>query len=354
MENISKGKLLNTKLLGAADDAFNYYGRWRRGPVTVSINSGAMVEFAYTGNRCELLFEVDGFTHYPVIYVQTDNGSIEKTLLSRTTTTVAIHAPYNGVFDEKAPFQKVCSACHMVRWWVASHSLYQTEATGKQWTTLVGGCKFKGVILEDAGELVPLPYGTRQIEFLGDSLTQGLRLLYTGRDADTEQQIPYANWPQLVADLLGLKPIVTGFGGQGLTTAGTCGAPPSRLAFPWIYHEVPWVSLVQPEVVVIYQGINDNVEAPLFQEKYQEFLRLIREWYPATRIFAICPHNQGRYAAAIRSAVSPMNDPNIHFLDYSAGVIAPCDTSDGCHLNPGGAVRLGLRLSMDIRRDSAS
>jgi lysophospholipase L1-like esterase len=43
-----------------------------------------------------------------------------------------------------------------------------------------------------------------------------------------------------------------------------------------------------------------------------------------------------------------MDDARIHFLDYSAGVIAAGGTSDGCHLNPGGAVRLGVRLASDI------
>ena len=40
-----------------------------------------MVEFAYTGHCCELLFDVSGFTHYPAIFVQTDNGAIVKTTL---------------------------------------------------------------------------------------------------------------------------------------------------------------------------------------------------------------------------------------------------------------------------------
>lgn len=338
----------------ANHDAFGYYGRWQRGQVAVSINSGALVEFAYTGHRCDLRFDVDGFTQYPAIFVQADNGPVARTTLSSEVSTVVVRAPYNGVFGGQAPSAHVCSACHLVRWWVASHSLYQTPAAGRQWTTLVGGCRFKGVTLEEAGELVPLPYGARQIEFLGDSLTQGLRLLYTGKDADTDQQVPDANWPQITADLLGMKPVVTGFGGQGLTTPGTCGAPPAGLAFLWVCAGAPWAPAVQPEVVVIYQGTNDPVAAPLFQESYAPFLRLVREAYPAARILAICPHHQGRYAGAIGDAVSRVRDPRTHFLDYSAGVIAPEDTADGCHLNPGGAVRLGVRVATDVRRLGAT
>ena len=146
-----------------------------------------------------------------------------------------------------------------------------------------------------------------------------------------------------------MTPVVTGFGGQGLITSGTCGAPPATLAFPWVCEGMPWVPAVQPELVVVYQGTNDP-GTPLFAERYLPFLKLVREWYPATRIFAVVPHNQGRHAEAIKSAVGKMCDARIHFLDYATGVLALADTSDGCHLNPGGAVRLGVRVATDIRR----
>ena len=111
-----------------------------------------------------------------------------------------------------------------------------------------------------------------------------------------------------------------------------------------------YVPQVQPELVVIYQATNDPVAALVFQDSYLPFLRLVREGYPAVRMVAVCPHNQGRYADAIKNAVALCHDSRIHFLDYTAGVIAPEDTSDGCHLNPGGAVRLGVRLAADLRR----
>ena len=319
----------------ADDQAFNYYGRWQRGPTAVAINSGAFVEFACTGAGCELLFDVGGFTQYPAIHVQVDNGAITKTTLSREVASVAVRAALPG-------------DCHLVRWWVASHSLYLMPAQGRQWATLDGGCRFRGVIPEASAALVALPYGMRQIEFLGDSITQGLRLLYAGADDDTGQQVPYANWPQYVADLLDMKPVVVGFGGQGLTTPGTCGALPAGEAFPFVFHGTPWVPPVQPEIVVIYQGTNDPVDAAAYQARYVSFLRTVRGSRPAARVFAVCPHLQGRYAGAIRSSVAAMDDARIHFLDYSAGVIAAGGTSDGCHLNPGGAVRLGVRLASDI------
>ena len=330
----------------AASPGFNYYGRWRIDRTAISINSGALVEFAYTGNSCVLLFDVKGFTHYPAIFVQVDNGSVAKTTLSRDVNAVSVTPLYNTLPKDSPPFAVVSGRPHIVRFWIGTHSLYQTDATGKQWTTLEGGCRFVGVTLV-GGRLIPIPYASRQIEFLGDSITQGLRLLYTGTDDDTAQ-IPHSNWPQYVADMLGMRPVVTGFGGQGLTTTGTCGAPPADEAFPYVYDGVKWEPLVKPKVVVIYHGTNDEVSPQEFETCYTTYLATVIRAYPSARIFAVCPHDKTQYAAAIGNAVASLEDRKILFLDYSSDVLSPDDTCDGCHLNPGGAVALAIRFANDI------
>jgi lysophospholipase L1-like esterase len=331
----------------ASSDGFNYYGRWQTGRVAVSINSGSLVEFAWRGNSCTLAFDVRGFSHYPAIFVQADNGPIQRTTLSSKVDKVTVSPPYNRPPKGRPPFPVASSRYHVVRFWVATHSLYVTDALGKQWTTLVGGCRFRGADLK-GGELIPLPSSSNRIEFIGDSITQGLRLLYTGKDDDTNHQIPYANWPQLAADLLVMKPIVTGFGGQGLTSRGTSGAPPTNDAFHFIHARAKWKPSVKPRVVVIYHGTNDAVSPQEFEHRYAIYLTTVRKAYPKAVIFAICPHNQGRYAHAIRKVVKSKRDKRIVFRDYSTGIIAAEDTCDGCHLNPGGAVVLATRVAEDV------
>ncbi len=321
----------------AASPEFNYYGRWQRGKVAVTINSGAFVEFSYTGRECSLVFDVKGFTQFPAIFVQSDSGTVSRTTLAANVSSVSVTPDLKGV-----------GLRHLVRFWVAAHSLYLTPAAGKQWETLDGGCRFLGVKLAN-GELVPLPYGKEQIEFLGDSITQGLRLLYNGKDDNTGQQEPFVNWPQLTAEKLFVKPIVTGFGGQGLSTPGTCGAPSANEAFSFVFKAVPWRPPVQPRAVVIYQGTNDGIPAPAFQDAYYTYLQTIRQAYPAALILAVCPHGKGNYASAIQAAVRQMADARIAFLDYSSGVIATKETSDGCHLNRDGAVRLAARVTKDLQ-----
>lgn len=330
----------------AGHPCFQYYGRWHIDRTAITINSGALLEFAYRGGACRLLFDVEGFAHFPAVFVQVDHGPIARTTLSREVNTVEVTPAYPTPPAGEPPFAAVSSRHHLVRCWIAVNSLYLTEAAGTQWSTLVGGCRFAGAALD--GELLPLHYASRQIEFLGDSITQGLRLLYTGTDADTGLQLPYANWPQYVADLLGMQPVVTGFGGQGLSSSGTCGAPPAAEAFPYVCGGVPWEPPIEPDTVVIYHGTNDAVPPEDFEGRYIAYLSLVRAAYPSARIFAICPHNITRYAAAIGGAVAALRDEKITFLDYSTGVIAPQDTCDGCHLNPGGAVALGIRMVNDI------
>ncbi|MBI4023365.1 MAG: hypothetical protein HY360_00185 [Verrucomicrobia bacterium] len=85
-----------------------------------------------------------------------------------------------------------------------------------------------------------------------------------------------------------------------------------------------------------------------FENVYSAYLTTVRTTYPSAGIFAICPHHKTNYATAIGNAVAALNDKNIRFMDYSSGVITSDETCDGCHLNPGGAVALAVRLGKDI------
>jgi len=332
---------------------FRYIGRWHRGYPAVTINTGAMLEFVFPGSCCDLVFDTTGMTQYPDLLVQVDEGTIARHRLDATTTAICL-CPDN--LPKTAKANK--AYWHMVRCWTIISS-----ADPAQWATQNGACKFLGVRCASPDAVLPvLPEATSAIEFLGDSITASLRLLYTGhdgwddRDRQTgyvrdwltgqDHQHPVRNWTWHTARLLGLQPIVVGFGGQGLTVAGTIGAPPAVEAFPYVYAGAPWNPPVQPRIVVIYHGTNDKA---FTEEQYHGYLRVIRSAYPRADIFAICPHTKAHFASPIRAAAHQAGD-HVWFCDYGSGVIAPEDTSDGCHLNPGGAMRLAVRLAGDIAR----
>src|SRR5437870_4638179 len=100
-------------LCDASQPNFNYYGRWQPGPTAISINSGALVEFAYAGSSCELVFAVDEFA--PAIFRQVDHGPVARIALSAKAPTVPV---------------TVAAGHHFVRFWIATHSLYLTSAAG--------------------------------------------------------------------------------------------------------------------------------------------------------------------------------------------------------------------------------
>ncbi|MDD5708106.1 MAG: hypothetical protein PHR35_19485 [Kiritimatiellae bacterium] len=354
MNNRMQSPDTDTPLTHHADDpGFRYLGRWQLGCPAVTINSGAIFEFVFPGSACDLVFDVAGMTQFPDLLVQIDEGPVVRHRLAATSPTIRL-CPAN--LPRTA--QGHSTYWHQVRCWTIVSS---TEPS--QWTTQNGGCKFLGVRCGTPDTILPTlpPHGT--IEFLGDSITASLRLLYDGHDgwddrdpktgvvhdwiSGVDQQHPVLNWPWRAARILGLAPIVTGFGGQGLTNPGTNGVPPAGKAFPYVFDGTPWKPSSEPKVVVVYHGTNDGNLTP---ELYRDFLRLIRNAYPHADLFAVCPHTRKNFASIIRAAVTAGGD-RVWFLDYSEGVITPADTVDGCcHLNPSGALRLAVRLAGDITR----
>jgi hypothetical protein len=332
---------------------FRYIGRWHPGCPAVTICSGAILEFVFPGLCCELFFDVAGMTQFPDLMIQVDDGPLTRYRLDATNTSIKLN-PENLPESAKG----YTGYWHMVRCWTIIAS-----ADPNQWATQNGGCKFLGVRCDSREAVLPtLPVPTATIEFLGDSITQSLRLLYTGldgwdtRDPQTglihewrsslDHQHPVLNWPWQAARLLGMYPIVTGFGGQGLINTGTIGAPPGVKAFPYAYADTPWHPPVEPKAVVIYHGTNDG---EFGHDLYLDYLKMIRAAYPNADIFAVCPHPKANLVAPISQAAKIAGD-RVHFFDYSNGVIDTPDTSDGCHLNPSGAMHLAVRLANDISR----
>ncbi len=336
----------------AADDpGFRYIGRWKLGNPAVTVCTGAILDFVFPGSVCEMVFDVTGMTQFPDMMLRVDDGPVVRHRLHAAATTIRIEAE-----NRPASAKDHAGYWHRVRCWTLIGS-----ADANQWTTLNGGCKFVGVRCESPDAILPtLPAPRATMEFLGDSITQSLRLLYNGLDgwdtrdektgvihewqSSVDHQHPVLNWPWQTASLLGYYPMVNGFGGLGLTHAGTIGVPPAIESFPLVYAGEPWQPARQPEIVVIYHGTNDG---ELRRELYLEYLQLIRRTYRQAEIFAICPHPRCSHVEPIRQAVEQAG-AGVHFLDYTQGVIAQADTSDGCHLNPSGAMHLAVQLAKDI------
>jgi len=285
----------------AGSEGFTYCGRWgreRAGRLAVTITNGSTVEFAYTGNLCTLLFDLHGLSVQPQVVVWLDAQGPTRVEIPRDgavrLTPVHHAAPLDG-----PPFPDVRTTCHHVRCMAVMDSDYLSGVDN--WTLQQGAARFAGAMLEAGETIVPIPQGTRFIECFGDSITAGLRVLYTSR-SDTDGppcQCPERNWPELLAHWLGFHAIVTGHGGQGITSAGTGGVPPAGEAFEWVYAGEPWDPPTPPRMAVIYHGANDS---RLSASQYKRYLRQVRAAYPDSVMFAFVPHNQVRHREPIQTA----------------------------------------------------
>jgi len=340
--------------INADHTGFAYCGRWNMdntARMAVTINNGATVEFAYTGAICRLMFDLNGIMIPPEIALWVDGYGPERVSLS-TDGSVVLHPRYNSALPGNPPFPEVRNVCHQVRFMAIMDSGYLNGMDN--WNLQQCACRFKGVILDDTELLLTISSFPGTIEFLGDSITAGLAMLRTtetksSRDFGPASQYPEGNWPELAARRLGLRPIVCGHGGQGVTTGGTGNVPPADEAFDWVCAGKSWRPADKPRITVIYHGTNDLTKK-FNSSQYETYLRHIRSVYPETWFFAVVPHNNAVHCRPIQEAVAALGDARIFFLDYSIGVIAAGDTSDGTHLNPGGAVRLAMRITEDIGR----
>jgi lysophospholipase L1-like esterase len=318
--------------LDASNSGFIYYGRWKSGTTAITINNGSEVNFTYTGNACAVVFDVSSVTssNFPTIAYWVDNVGPTRQLLDAT-----------GYFTITPAQNGDTSGRHTVRLQANIESGYPSSVDN--WGSQTDAVKFNGLALASGGSLLSLVANPNTIEFLGDSITASLRVLYTGGGDTTAVNAPEIGWPEYVSQRLGLHPIVNGHGGQSLTQAGTDGTPAATTAFPYIYSGVSWSPTNPPIAVVIYQGTNGT--APT-QAQYTALLSAIRSAYPFALIFAINPYNISQFS--VISAAVAAGDSKMFALDYGSAFQSSDLVSDGLHFNESGVNAMAAKLSHDI------
>jgi lysophospholipase L1-like esterase len=212
---------------------------------------------------------------------------------------------------------------------------------------------FTGVEVGEGGELLtPPPPPRMRIEFLGDSITEGI--LAEGKGE--RPQFPHLTdgrraYAYQTAERLNAQPRVVGFGRLGITVPGNGGVPVAIDSFLFVYDSVlkdRW----SPTAVVINLGTNDGkATAEEFGPKYLEYLQLVRESYGRARIFCMRPFN-GAHADEIRQAVVDMRkgmDLRVHYVDTTGWIDPKEDTTDGLHPNIAGHRKAAEKLAAFIR-----
>ena len=311
---------------------FQLYGRWdvTKPGRAVTVNSGSHVTASFHGSGVSAKFDITSNTgNRPTVSFKIDDGDwVEKEI--GATLELATNLPV---------------ADHTVALFV--RGMNENEA---RWTPpLVASTTFLGFEVA-GGNMVKTPRPERmKIEFLGDSITEGVALHGQGPQGQTT-----ANWrtdgPRAYAALTALAMNAewrqVGFGLQGLTIAGNGGVPKAQDAFNWFYAGVPrddW----QPDVVVINQGTNDRgAGGGTFAPLYLSFLGLVRTAYPLAKIAALRPlvGDYGTEISAQVAARKAAGDSKVFYVD-TAGWTMPSDFTDGIHPNASGSVRLSETLA---------
>jgi lysophospholipase L1-like esterase len=218
---------------------------------------------------------------------------------------------------------------------------------------LTASLTFLGFDFPTGGRLLDPPAEPKlKIEFLGDSITEGVRVheKQPGREGWTWLTDGLLAWPARTAMKLNAQWRQVGFGRLGITIPGNGGVPVAPDSFDWFYAGCPRDD-GQPDVVVINQGTNDrNATSDHFRPGYARYLEVIRKAYPRAKILALRPFN-GAHADDIKAEVAARNssgDANVAFVD-TAGWLEPTDYTDKVHPNAGAGPKLAEKLAPIIR-----
>jgi lysophospholipase L1-like esterase len=313
----------------ADDPRIQYWGRWdfRNAASTgaVTVNTGSTIVIGFDGINAMLHFAVDQYTEAaPTLWLQIDDGEWR----------VIRPAEALKISDQDLP-----AGPHIARLVVKGFREWENR-----WEKpLVGSVVFRGITPAKGTSLnAPPARPKRLVEYLGDSITEGVLILPSGDpaggkpDSWPEYSDGRRTWAYQSALSVGAEPRIVGFGRLGLTINGNGGVPPAIHSFPFIYSGASIAALPRPDAVVINMGTNDGgAPEEAFLSLYRRYLQVIRASYPGAWIICLRPFN-GAQEEAVRSAVRLCGDARIRYVD-TTGWIQP-----DIHGSPKGGVHLNL------------
>lgn len=142
-----------------------------------------------------------------------------------------------------------------------------------------------------AGEL--RPDRKRTIEFIGDSITEGVfvddelgeGLGWLGRPYQDDVTATYA-W--LTAEALELEPIISAYGGVGVTQPGS-NVPKAAEMYLYCFEGAP-ISYSNADYIVMNYGANDRERSPEeYLCEYRKLLDLVADHNPASKLILLAP-----------------------------------------------------------------
>lgn len=309
------------------NSSIRYIGHWdktRLAEAAITVNSGSRIVGSFTGHHLQGLFGTQGVTNPAQIYVSIDDG---KPVLFRLNAQVENFTP-----------QKLTRERHTVQIVVKD-----VDERANRWVPpLASAVVFKGFILDSGAKMLPLPPpGSVQMEFYGDSITQGVRALSMAIGPDGSDATK--DYAFLTAMAFGALSNQIGFGRQGIIRPGNGEVPPAPQSFGWNFQGSRTDPSFIPQVIVVNQGTNDQIyPSSQFRPAYHDYIAEIRKAYPDATVFCMRPFG-GFHEQDIRAAVKSLADRKIIYVD-TKGWLSNSDYTDGIHPNAEGHLKAAGKL----------
>lgn len=304
-------------LLSPNSPYIRYTGRWNVSESeAVSTANGSYAEFAFSGECAVVEFGIDHCTvPFPRVYISADGGADIEVPLDKF---IRISAPGGNSIPAEDGEHTVRiilkgSVELQNRW------LHPLEAA-------VAICSI------EADAFLPLPEDSRPvIEFLGDSITEGISIDVERRFAHYGGSRDMVFWDDstagyawLTAKALNLRPVIMGYGCLGTTRMGAGNIPDVCESYPYYSDGCPMES-ADADFIVINHGTNDrSADRETFFRQYRRLLEVVRARNPQAKIIALTPFC-GALAEEICEIVDAFNRETGDDVFYisTAGWIAP-------------------------------
>lgn len=292
------------------DASVGFTGRFAPlGNAMATVTPGSSFRVAFCGKCIVLHFDIENcIAPFPHIWVQIDGGMRAETIVDRW---LRLEVPTDG--------KHICTVVY--KGGVEQYNRWEAPLQGK--------VSFLGY---DADATAILPQDTRpSIEFLGDSITEGVLVdyyRYYPRQQDqlnrAYQDDATATYAWLTAEALNLRHYHLAFGATGLTRSGHGGAPCCGEAYPYCFAGAP-VTYDHPDYVLINHGANDRKSTEeAYIQAYRALLAQIRDAHPAAKLICLSAFC-GAYPRAVEEMVKEINEKtgdDIFFIDATGWIPA--------------------------------
>ena len=226
--------------------------------------------------------------------------------------------------------------------WIVVDGMGEIDPSGSsKWSGTIG-VYLEGV---SGGTINAVDFRTKQIYFLGDSITEGINVLGTGANATVNSATNAFAFK--TARLLNSIPLLCGYGGTGVLVSSSFHKAIEALTYNL---QNTRVNPMKPDIVVLAHGANDGVAVgqgtyteAQFKTAYKEVIEALYTKYGAP-VICLIPFGQW-----LRSAIMDCADDYdfCYCVDTQGWEIT---TTDGTHPNSAGATAAAEKLSEEISK----